>query len=43
METQNFFKSKYYKILMPIILVLGIIKLFEAGYYVGQWLFNAIN
>lgn len=39
METQSFFKSKYYKILTPIILALGIIKLFEAGYYTGQWLY----
>jgi len=43
METHNFFKSKYNKILMPIILGLGIIKLFEAGHYLGKWLFHAIN
>ncbi len=43
MEMQSLFKSKYGKILMPFILVLGIIKLIEAGYHFGQWLFHAIN
>lgn len=34
-----FLKSNYFKIMMPIVLVWGAIKLIKAGYAVGQWLF----
>jgi hypothetical protein len=34
-----FLKSNYFKIMMPIVLVWGAIKLIKAGYAFGQWLF----
>ena len=43
MERQNFFKSKYFKILIPFIVILGIIYLVKKGYHFGQWLHQAIN
>jgi len=43
METQNFIKSKQFKILMPLIVVLGAIYLLKSGYAFGQWLQNVLN
>ncbi len=43
METQNFFKSKQFKILMPLVVILSAIYLFKSGYAFGQWLQNVLN
>jgi len=43
METQNFFKSKQFKILVPFVVILGIIYLFKSGYVFGQWLHTVLN
>lgn len=43
METQNSFKSKIYKILIPFVVVLGSIYLLKSGYDFGQWLKNLLN
>lgn len=43
METQNFFKSKQIKMLIPFIVVLGIIYLAKTGYHFGQWLQQILN
>jgi hypothetical protein len=43
MENQSFFKSKLFKILLPIVVVLGIINIAKSGYLFGQWLHNVLN
>lgn len=43
METQNFFKSKQFKILLPFIVFLNAIYLFQSGYAFGQWLQSILN
>ena len=43
METQNFLKSKQFKILLPFIVILGVITIVRAGYEFGQWLQHTIN
>ena len=43
MENQSFFKSKYFKFILPFVIVLGIIYLFKSGYKFGQWLYLMIN
>ncbi len=43
METQNFLKSKQFKILLGFAIVLGILILARAGYEFGQWFYQATN
>jgi ABC-type enterochelin transport system permease subunit len=43
METKNYFKSKKYKILLPITIIIGIISMTKAGYHLGQWIYQAVN
>jgi heme/copper-type cytochrome/quinol oxidase subunit 3 len=43
METQKFLKSKQFKMLLGLTIVLGIIFIARAGYDFGQWLHQAIN
>lgn len=43
METQNFLKSKQFKILLPFAIILGITIIVKAGYHFGQWLHQVIN
>lgn len=43
METQNFLKSKHFKILLSFSIVLGIIIIAKAGFDFGQWLKHVIN
>jgi len=43
METQNFLKSKQFKILLPFVVILGIIIIARAGFDFGEWLKDVIN
>ncbi len=43
METHNFLKSKQFKILLGLAIVLGIIIIAKAGYDFGQWFHQSIN
>lgn len=38
METQNIFKSKFWKIALPLLIVFSAIYIFKNGYLFGQWL-----
>jgi len=40
MTKEEFFKSKGFKILLPVIVVALVIALWRNGYEFGQWLFN---
>lgn len=39
MSKEEFLKSKYFKILLPLLVVWGIIIIFKGGYTFGQWLY----
>jgi hypothetical protein len=43
METQNFFKSKQFKILFILAVTIGLIIIARAGYDFGQWLQHVLN
>ena len=43
MKKEEFLKSNYYKILLPIIGVFIVIGLWKSGYEFGQWLFRILN
>jgi len=43
MEIQNFLKSKQFKMLLGLAIVLGILIIAKAGYEFGQWFYQAIN
>jgi hypothetical protein len=39
MSREEFLQSKYFKILLPLLVVWGIIVIFKGGYAFGQWLY----
>jgi len=43
MTKQEFLKSKYFKVILPLIIVWGIITIFKSGYAFGKWLYVALN
>lgn len=43
MKKEEFLKSNYYKILLPIVGVVLAIGLWKSGYEFGLWLFKIIN
>jgi hypothetical protein len=43
MNKEEFLKSKYYKILMPILIVALSISLWRNGYEFGQWLHKVLD
>ncbi|WP_255700828.1 hypothetical protein [Flavobacterium anseongense] len=43
METHNFLKSKQFKMLLGLAIVLGIIIIAKAGYDFGQWFYQTTN
>jgi hypothetical protein len=40
MIKEEFYKSKIFKILIPLVIVLGIIKIAQGGYDFGNWLYH---
>jgi hypothetical protein len=43
MTKEEFFKSKYFKILLPVLVVALIITLWRDGYEFGQWLYQNLH
>ncbi len=43
MNKQDFYKSKFFKVLVTIFLVLTLIYIFQNGYDFGKWLHGIIN
>jgi hypothetical protein len=43
MTKEEFLKSKYFKILMPVLLVAFVIALWQNGYKFGQWLYEILH
>lgn len=43
MAKELFFDSKLFKIMFPIFIVVCIIKIFQGGYYFGQWLYALLH
>jgi fatty acid desaturase len=43
MTKEEFFKSNYFKILFPVVVVALIIALWRNGYEFGQWLYRTFN
>lgn len=43
MESKENFKSKFIKILVPFVIILGVIYLVKYGYYFGQWIHKIFN
>jgi hypothetical protein len=43
MEKEAFLKSKTFKFLLGLVIVLSIIKIFQGGYFTGQWLHTLFN
>jgi hypothetical protein len=43
MTKEEFFKSNYFKILLPVVGFALIIELWRNGYEFGQWLHRALN
>jgi len=43
MKKEEFFKSKGFKILLPIIVVALVIAIWRNGYEFGQWLHGVLN
>jgi len=43
METQNFFESKFSKVLLTMTTILGSIIIAKSGYQFGQWLYQIFN
>jgi hypothetical protein len=40
MTKEEFFKSKWFKILLPIVLVWSVTVIVRGGYETGQWLYR---
>lgn len=43
MKTNDLFKLKVWKLLLPLLAILFIIALFKNGYQFGQWLFKIMQ
>ncbi len=43
MEIQGFLKSKFFKVLLPMIILLLVFYIAKSGYQFGKWLYLAIN
>jgi hypothetical protein len=43
MTKEEFFKSNYFKISFPILVVALIFTIWEKGYEFGQWLYKILN
>jgi len=43
MTKQEFLKSNYFKVILSLIIVWGIITIFKSGYAFGQRLYVALN
>jgi hypothetical protein len=43
MTKEEFFKSNYFKILLPVVGIAVIIGLWRNGYQFGQWLYKIFN
>jgi fatty acid desaturase len=43
MKKEEFFKSKAFKILLPVIAIVIAVALWRNGYQFGQWLYKILN
>ncbi len=43
MNKEEFLKSKYFKIMLPVIIVVLVIALWQNGYEFGQWLYKMLH
>lgn len=43
MKNQERFKANFFKILIPIVIVWGIITIARGGYHTGQWLYDLLH
>jgi len=43
MKKDEFLNSGYFKIFLPLLIVAGILILFQRGYDFGQWLHGVLN
>ncbi len=42
-DSEQILKSKMFQIFVPIFIVACIIKIFQAGYETGQWLYQVLH
>ncbi len=43
MKKEEFLKSNYYKIILPILGAVIVIGIWQSGYEFGQWLYKILN
>jgi hypothetical protein len=43
MSRKNFFKSKEFKIILPMVMVFSVIAIVRTGYEAGVWLYEALH
>lgn len=43
MKAELFLKSNYFKILFPILLFWCLIKIFQGGYELGNWIYQVLH
>lgn len=43
MNKEEFLKSNYFKILLPVIILWGVIVIAKGGYAFGQWLYAFLH
>lgn len=43
MTKEEFLKSKYFKIFLPLLIIVFVIALYKNGNEFGQWLYKTIN
>lgn len=43
MKKEEFLKSNYYKLLLPIVGIALVIGIWQSGYEFGKWLFKILN